>query len=290
MQNKISYSAPRVDTSYFKEYGYLLMKGVFSAEEMQERRASLEATKDRLIGEGKFQTLVDFPKAHFLLGDVLAFHEIRAHDFVLFDPRIVESVKQLLGPKLVYWGDSNVQTGEGIRGFHKDNVDRYDATAPDWQSDYTIVRCGIYFQDHSRHSGGLKVRQKSHNYATHKKGKMVNIPSEVGDVLIWNLRTTHSGNNVRVRGMTGVCLHPRIEMKTPYALRAPEQLNRISMFGSFGTPSNHTDRYIANMVNRSDYDPYFRNAAYNSELVSMAAARNIEIRRPVDFYGVDYTG
>ena len=46
--------------------------------------------------------------------------------------------------------------GDGVqRGFHKDNADRVDPNAPDWNGRYTVLRFGIYLQDHYRHTGGL---------------------------------------------------------------------------------------------------------------------------------------
>jgi hypothetical protein len=280
---------PRVDTEHFKTNGYVLVKNVFSKDEMRTMRAGLESAKQRIIDAGQFRTEPSTPNAKFLFGDPLSMPELSPNDYVLLDRRLVESVKQILGPKLVYFGDSSVQAGEGARGFHKDNVDRNDAAAPDWQSDYTLVRFGVYFEDHSRFSGGLKLRRKSQNYATHLKGRMVDIETEVGDLLIWNLRTTHSGNNVRIRGLRNICLHPRIEQKVPHFLRVPEQLERIAMFGTFGAPSSHLERYITWMKGRGDFDRYWRYAGYNRDLVALAQTRGVELRRPVEFYGADYS-
>jgi hypothetical protein len=279
---------PKVDTEHFKKNGYVLVKKVFSPDEMRGMRVALEKAKQRIISAGQFRTDPATPNARFLIADPLSMPELSGYDYILLDRRLVESVKQLLGPKLVYFGDSSVQAGEGARGFHKDNVDRKDPTAPDWQSDYTLVRFGVYFQDHSRFSGGLKVRQKSHNYATHLKGRMVDIDTEVGDLLIWSLRTTHSGNNVRIRGLRHVCLHPRIEQKVPHFLRVPEQQERIAMFGTFGTPSPHLERFIGRMKERGDYDAYWKHAGYNQNLLALAQSRGVELRRPVDFYASEY--
>jgi hypothetical protein len=118
---------------------------------------------------------------------------------------------------------------------------------------------------------------------------MVDINTEVGDLLIWNLRTTHSGNNVRIRGLRGISLHPRLEQKVPHFLRMPEQLERIAMFGTFGAPSSHLERYITWMKGRGDFDRYWRYAGYNRNLVALAQSRGVELRRPVDFYAADYS-
>src|SRR6267142_690823 len=115
---------PKVDAAFFRENGYVLLKRVFSPSEMREMRAALERSKQRIIDAGQFRAEAATPNARFLFGDALSMSELRKYDYVLLNERVVESVKQLLGEKLVYFGDSSVQTGEGRRGFHKDNVDR----------------------------------------------------------------------------------------------------------------------------------------------------------------------
>jgi len=281
---------PTVDTAHFKENGYLVLRKVFDPSEMLAMREKLLKSRERIIADGQFGTLPATPKAKYLLGDALSYKEIRDHDYVIFDPRIVESVKKLLGPNLVYFGDSSLQTGEGARGFHKDNVDRIGGHLPDWQGDYTILRFGVYYQDHSRHSGGLKVRAKSQNYPIHHTGKKVDIDSQLGDVVMWNLRTTHSGNNVRLKGFPGLVLHPRIEAEVPQFLKVPEEKERVFLSCTFGVPSSHLERYIENQKKRGDYEPYWRHSAIGSELEQLAAARGVGFRRPVDYYGADYKG
>ncbi len=77
------------------------------------------------------------------------------------DPAVVSMAGDLLGETPQYFGDGNVSVRSTARGYHKDNADRYDSSAPDWRSAYPILRVGIYLQDHRRHSGGLNVRQGS---------------------------------------------------------------------------------------------------------------------------------
>src|SRR3954462_4462530 len=97
--------------------------------------------------------------AIFAKGDILSKDELR---YTVLDDRILHLVKTVLGGNPVYWGDSNYHFGVGFRGFHRDNVDRTDMTAPDWDGDYPIVRLAIYLQDHKNYSGGLKIRVGSH--------------------------------------------------------------------------------------------------------------------------------
>ena len=87
----------------------------------------------------------------------------------------------------------------GFRGFHRDNVDRTDLTAPDWDGDYTIVPLAIYLQDNKNYSGGLKIKNPS--------GKAVFVESEEGDVVTWNPRTMRSGNAGRFKFFKNIMIN-----------------------------------------------------------------------------------
>jgi hypothetical protein len=255
---------------------------------MESIRQRIEAVRAEDMASKNYLLDEKHPKMVLILGDLPGKKALQDLDYVIFDERIVACANQILGPQLVYWGDSSFQTGEGVRGFHKDNVTRYDPNGADWQSDYTLVRIALYLQDHSKYSGGIKLRVKSHLYPSHHEGKAINVGSEVGDIVMWNLRTTHSGNNVRLRWMKNLCLHPRLEDKIPNYLRVPEEHERVAIFCTFGKPSDHLDRYMENMVQRGDYDPYLKRAGFDREIVALAKKRGIEIRRPMPEYGSLY--
>ena len=135
---------------------------------------------------------------------------------------IFNYLKDIIGKDLTYFYDpvplDNVQSNTGI--FHSDA--RNDNRDP-LSSDYKVWRVGIYLQDHKNYSGGLKVIPKSHKrLLTNSLNKIylifrkffknnykikslipifnyINIPSEPGDILIWNGRTHHCGRFKRLR-------------------------------------------------------------------------------------------
>lgn len=124
----------------FWDNGYLVRRGVLE--------------KDRISGYRRQILANDLAP-----GDVLSSPGVGE---LVTDPAVVSLVGDLLGETPQYFGDSNVSIRSTGRGYHKDNADRYDPSAPDWQSSYPILRIGIYLQDHHRHSGGLNVRERSH--------------------------------------------------------------------------------------------------------------------------------
>lgn len=129
-------------------------------------------------------------------------------------------------------------------GFHKDSVDRKNAKGNDWQDDYSLIRVGIYLQDHSCHSDGLVIRNQSHKTMDLRTGKKINVPSQKGDVIIWYLTTTHSGNAKRLRfsdypvlmgGSTGgnrLCQKAYDQL--PAIFLQPSEKDRVAVFATFG--------------------------------------------------------
>jgi hypothetical protein len=288
-------SVDRVDGKYplerartlFHEYGVVVLKNCVPVASQSELRSLLERKLEAARAAGAVLRMDLYPQAEFLLGDILAVRELEPYDSIFFSPEVVRMAKGLLATdELLYWGDSSVQYGEAARGFHKDNVDRSDGTQDDWSRPYELVRCGFYLQDHARHSGGLKVRLRSHGYPTHLAGKMADIPTQYGDIVIWNMRLTHSGNNKRIRFAAPIALHPRLEAILPALLSSPEQNRRIAAFCSFGKPGSHVDRYITRMNERDkDYRAYFQRARNYTDASLFAASHGVRLRLPNDFYG-----
>lgn len=275
------------EVSRFRRNGYVVVKNLFTREQTTHLRERIEALHRRTQGTVEQNPDPLYPRASFFVGDVFGKPELADQDYVFLDRRVVAVIKSLIGEPIVYFGDSSIQIGEATRGFHKDNVDRSDAGGPDWDSEYTIVRCAFYLEDHSRHSGGLKVRVRSHNHASRHRGRSVNLSTEPGDLVVWYLRTSHSGNAVRLKGLRGLSLHPRVEGLLPRWLRAPEELERIAMFCTFGRPDHHLDRYIDYQRTRTDMPPHWRLCGSSPSLLRLAQSRGVVLRSPIPDYGAD---
>ena len=276
-----------VDVPYFEKYGYLLVKNVFSKEEIAHIREKLAMIKQKEIAANTIILTRGYTDLH-PLGDPLSKLELRDKDYVIFDDRVLHIVRQVLGEHIIYFGESTMHFGQGARGFHKDNPNRSDPKGPDWQGKYNVIRVGLYLQDHSHHSGGLKVRKKSHFYFSRHRGRAVNIPSEEGDVVLWTLRTSHSGNNVRLKGLPHLCFPPRIETRIPHFLRIPEEKERMVIFCAFAAPGEHAERFINYGAHRYDYCEHFRRSRFDEEVIELAKRKKVELRRPIPEYGSLY--
>ena len=115
---------------------------------------------------------------------------------------------------------------------------------------------------------------------------MADIPSGFGDMVIWSMRLTHSGNNRRLRGLPGVPLHPRLEAVLPAWTTLPEQQRRISAFCGFGRPGSQADCYIQNMNRRdADYRRYFQHARRAEQAAPLLASYGVTFVKPNEHYG-----
>jgi hypothetical protein len=268
-----------IDKKRFDEDGYFIVKNVFSPEEV--RRIRDDVYKQYEIDKKKNLTyqLPQFRiEAKFANGDLLSKELLHP---VLLNENILKIARTILGnDDLVYFGDSSYQIGTGSNGFHRDNIDRSNLNGPDWKGEYTLVRLGLYLQDHKRYSGGLKVRKGSHK---NPSGPAVFVDSEVGDMVIWDLKTYHSGNAVRLKSFPDFSINiAMLERNIPHSLRKEEEQERISLFMTFALRSSHLDRYINEYtLKRKDTIEHAKASVYSESALEMAKQKNVEVMRPV---------
>lgn len=277
-----------VDADAFSRDGYTVVRNVFSAEEIGDLRRRTFAQVDLDRSQGRLYTHPYLP-FKYGKGDLLSKPLLQD---VILDDRIIGIARQLLprGP-LVYFGDSVYNIGMGARGFHRDNIDQGNMAGPDWNGPYTLLRLGIYLQDHRYRSGGLRIKVGSH---LRESGQPILVDSEVGDVVVWNMRTLHSGNAVRLRFWPSFGHLPTVrnlrrfkigEGDIPMWLQLPQD-ERIALFMSFGVESAHLDRYINEYLSKAD-EPRERMkiSRFGDEVWQSAERKHLKILRLHPDYG-----
>ncbi|TWP34751.1 hypothetical protein FGL98_16615 [Leekyejoonella antrihumi] len=249
-----------LDVDKFWTDGWAILPGLYSAQEIQDLRRDAYASK----GVG---------------GDLLAKPKLRR---VLTDGRLVAVARKLLGSDAIhYGGDSSLTINGTQRGFHKDNADRVDGNAPDWDGRYTQLRFGIYCQDHTRHTGGLNLRDGSHDIANLTDGKNVYVKVKPGDLAVWSMRITHSGNGTLLRA-------PFDRLKpTPLPTEhdafkkwmiAPPDGDRIAIFAHLGAVDSHAQRYGDYLKTRKYMVDAWRKLPYDDEAREAAKAAGLTLR------------
>lgn len=283
-------SPDQVDS--LKRDGYLIIKGVFTKEEVEQVKSLAS----------NFCGLNDYKASP--VGDAMSLDGMA--DFLL-DERFVNIAKDVLGEEVIYFGDSTLHCKPNERIFHKDA--RSDFADPG-RSEYPIYRMGIFFQDHVGHSGGIKFRRGSHKkvllapnflrqllsgikgVVTGKlafsslmnTGEVVNARSEIGDVVIWNLRTDHSGGAVLLKDAPDKALLPSEDEKVPDEKKLPEHETRMAIFSAFAAPSDATEAYTLDRVNNPAYKEHWKASHFDDPgIQALAKKRGITL----DTRGID---
>jgi Phytanoyl-CoA dioxygenase (PhyH) len=133
----------------FVQDGFVVVRNVFSQAEIASLREKAYKQVDADAKEGLLDKRISNSICKIPLGDLLSKSNLR---HILLDERILDVARTLLPQcPLVYFGDNTYQIGNAGSGFHRDNVNR-ETEGPDWLSSYTLLRMGIYLQEHSKHS------------------------------------------------------------------------------------------------------------------------------------------
>lgn len=275
----VEVSAGQPDIAKLRRHGLVLVRNVFAAGEVRAIRTRVEAVVTKAVRENR-QSPVDprYPATRCISGDLLSMPELRDRDYVMFDARVVAIARRFLGEDVAYFGDSSIRVGSGGRGFHKDFID------PVLGPTQGGLRFVLYLQEHARTSGGLKVRLGSHRYASRHFGRMMNVPTELGDLVVFYLCGSHTGHNVRLRALPDLCLHPKLENLVPRRFERALTEERLCLLWTFAVPGPHVDRYLAWIAR----DPRaWRGFAYNQNYVDFAAGRGIRLLKAVPEHGSD---
>jgi hypothetical protein len=228
--------------------GFLIIRNVFSSEEV---------TKLTNYCTSKC-SLLSYDKS--VPGDVFDVPELRT---ILFKKEIINLMKEVLQNEVTYFRDSQIHCKPNRRIFHTDA--RHDYKNPR-DSVYPIFRLGVFLQDHKDFSGGIKFRSNSHRRVIFNKlalknlltgrgfhndlrvylntGKIVNARTKLGDLVIWNLRTEHSGGAVLPKFNNDSAFLPKIDEYLPNFLKLPEHDKRMSIFYTFGQESKELEDYV----------------------------------------------
>jgi hypothetical protein len=266
----------------FDRDGFVIVKGLFSLDEVLDLRDRCKRAIERL---GHTAELLSTP-------------ELRD---VMLDDRIHQVLRALLGPTLVYFGDSTFYANSRFdRHLHVDA--RADDADPS-KTEYPIVRMGLYLQDHAQHSNGLKVRPGAHktvlwsarnvlrlagiggarlSLAAFKPKPFYNVPSEPGDLVVWSLRMHHAGHAIRLRFFDELALPPALERFVPQRLQRPMPKDRYAIFCSWGKPSAELDAYLKSLGYHPDYRAYWQRSKFNTpEIVEACEKKGIVVRDDV---------
>ena len=237
----------------FWEDGYIHIKSVFTKEEVLLLRKKLE----------KSQNLSK--KVTSSKNDLLS---QKYFDDLLLDERIISRIKSILGGQIIYFGDSSwiahkYDSKQEIDSYHTDNSYRF-RNGPDWSGKYPIIRFGLFLQDHKKQGGGILFNRKSHNRFINNRylrylnrevlgwinGNSKYMATEVGDLLIWNLKLSHAGRGQYLKYFFKKPVSRSLSKIIPKLFLSKYNSNRFLVTGTFGLEGEHLQTYIQNLKTR----------------------------------------
>lgn len=248
-------------------HGWALIKNVFTAKEIET-----------------FRTYAEQDKNH--TGDLLSAKNLSK---IITDERVIRIFKGATEKdKLVYFGDSVLSYNTSLSGFHKDSKDRENVHSIEFKDkNYSLLRLGIYLQDHSKHSKGLCLRSKSHLNQSIHKGKIINVKSEVGDVIIWKLTTTHSPNADLISLFPDYAFHPGLTKRLPNFLKKKSISPRLALFMGFGVEDHYTEEYIAYLKTRAYAIQRWKDSNYRQSDIEALEKKKVKVLTDIDFSGIN---
>lgn len=251
-----------------QENGYCLIKNFFNINEVEKLR--------------KFVL-----KNHHNDQDIYLSNYDNALDENILSEKYFQILKETIGNDLVYFLDSNTAVDAFQKNTGTFHIDARNDENDPGSSEYKVWRVGLYLQDHKNYSGGIKFIAKSHKklltnsiykiyYILRKffknkyslksiipSFKYINIPSEPGDLIIWNGRTHHCGRFKRLHIFKNLALHPFIDRHLPNFLIKKEMTDRLVVYQDWGLKDLSLVNYLKHRYNHRDYKKYWQNNKIN---------------------------
>ena len=183
-----------------------------------------------------------------------------------YHPKVLSVMKEIVSAdKIMFTNHCDAASG-CLTSWHKD--DGADATGSMEGlyfekftydlDDCQVYKMGIYLQDHFHNLSGLRVRRKSHRLAGHDQGEEVYLQTKTGDVVVFDVRLTHSGQ-------MDVVPVPLINKPLTFCLAVIRKIfrtrkievalksfydriagDRMSIFFTFGFPNEYTIKFARN--------------------------------------------
>ncbi|MFC4775519.1 phytanoyl-CoA dioxygenase family protein [Paenibacillus sp. GCM10023252] len=201
----------KVDAQFYNENGYLLVKGVFSPEEVAEMREAVE----RVIQKA---AATKYDRSHAWQGDFLppeelkklvlkGFHDVHYHEAVftraLSHPNMTAVLTELIGPNVqLHHSKMLVKPPERGAAFPMHQDYPYFPHAR-----HSMLAASMHLDDSDLENGCLSVIPGSHkqgplphvgaHYLNHKEYPLslgTPCPAQAGDVLFFNYLTIHGSD------------------------------------------------------------------------------------------------
>ena len=259
--------------------GYLLFRAVYDINELKEIRSLFKlAFKNNDLVNAKYNSDSIINDLYKVYPNILD---------IVINKNYINAIKSILGENVIWLPECSVHYNRFI-DWHKDTTEQELKGVKSHKNEYQfLLQCATYFQSNSNSGGGLTVIPGSHlnndrflnqykkGLYTRVKNKLkkyvkisvfdkisknddpIQIKSEIGDLLIFDVRLDHksTGNSKESDG-----------------------IEKFAIFNTFGNDNAFTYDYLSFMKARSEpYYQYLQNTKFPDILYNKAASLNIKI-------------
>ena len=186
--------------------------------------------------------------------------------FIFAHPEILSVVKQVIGETdVVFTGHCDIHMNM-LSGWHKDSGETVPGgyfTGPYMTADdCRVYKVAIYLQDTGRRDG-FTARLGSHRKGDLSFGDKVNVQSRTGDIVVFDVRITHTGQlpDPIEKGLKGLSLgvnRKRRDREDPAWVSRGKaaywkligRRDRLSVFFTYGAPNTYTYDFASANIKR----------------------------------------
>jgi hypothetical protein len=215
-------------------------------------------------------------------------------EWLFFHPNLISAMKEVLGDEsVVFTGNCDIHQNK-LGNWHKD-LGFFDS-CPFYGEDSRIYKVGIYLQDQSNSHRAFLFRRGSHLFSNLNEGDLDAMTSNVGDIIIFDIRLTHSGMLPSLIEKfiwrfsrfisTQKKQNPIGRMMKEMYWKIKGIQARESIFFSFGPNNAATDAFAKNIVH-AQHGMEIKNARLSSTLISSLKSKDILISRWVSSQAIE---
>ncbi|MDJ0510473.1 MAG: phytanoyl-CoA dioxygenase family protein [Crocosphaera sp.] len=195
--------------------------------------------------------------------------EVPEVNWLFYHPKILAVMRQLLGQQKIMFTSHCDLHCRTLSAWHKDDGMKvmeggYFGYPTYDRADCKVYKVALYLQDHDHNRGGLTVKKGSHKFASISQGEEVYLQTKAGDIIIFDVRLTHTGqkdvvplrllkqpNYILKKGLNKIFkVSPQ---KTDQRLKKIYDTlfgDRLSIFFTYGLPNDYTKNFAINNMKR----------------------------------------
>ena len=256
------------------ENGYVVIPGLIEKEDIKKCKTSIEEYFENennpfICGNGG-------------MSQSNSFGYISGIRFLLGQEKILKLFSQIAGRELVYLNHCDAHQ-DRLGGWHKDSTGyvKHQWEERDGDESFGVYKIAIYLQDHSNDTNGLSIRDGSHKFDDYTTGKRIDIHSKEGDVIFFDQRLSHCGQEYKFLDKVINRLMKRHQKSRTKISRKLRKIlgvkSKISIFYGVGVDNEFSKEFTSNIIKRQNIQNKVDQYVIHTEVEKYLADSNTRI-------------